>query len=51
MDLTANFIVISKKTRTTRSFTRREEVDKFMEGRRPSDWAIYQLIQPTVDVP
>lgn len=46
MELTANFIVISKKTRTTRAFDTREQVDKFMVGRRVSDWAVYKLLQP-----
>jgi hypothetical protein len=50
MELTANFIVISKRTRTMRSFDMQEQVDKFMVGRIRSHWAIYKLQTETADV-
>ena len=41
--MSAKYIVIAKKNRTTRTFVDAEQVSVFMLGRRFDEWAIYQL--------
>ena len=41
--MSAKYIVIAKKNRTTRTFDSAEQVSVFMLGRRFDEWAIYQL--------
>ena len=41
--MSAKYIVIAKKNRTTRTFDDAQNVSAFMLGRRFDEWAIYQL--------